>query len=1425
MRVALLVAVVVLSAPATASAQFGPLAGGPVAAYSMDQGAGTALPDVSGTGNNGIIAGATWITGGRFGSALNFNGATHMVSVADSASLDLTTGMTQEAWVRPSALGGDWRTVLLKERPGGLVYSLYAHGTDSTNVPMTEISINGAATVAGTSTLPLGVWTHIASTYDGATMRFFVNGVQVAQRAQTGSIVTSTGALRIGANTIWREAFVGDIDEVRIYNRGLTAAEIQGDMNQPVGVVDGQPPTAPSNLTATGSMTNAQLSWTAATDNVSVARYNVHRATTPGFAPTAANRIAQPAGTGYTDTPPAGTYYYKVTAEDGSGNVGPASNEASAQVGDLQAPSAPGTLSATGAIGRATLSWGAASDNVGVVRYNVHRSTTAGFTPSAANRIAQPTGTGLTDTVAAGTYFYKVTAEDAAGNVGPPTNEASAVVTVDTQAPTVPANLTAAAAGQTVNLTWAASSDNAGVARYNVHRSTSAGFTPSAANRIGQPGSTSFADGGLPAGTYFYKVTAEDAAGNVSDASNQASATVTVTQPSGLVAAYGFDEGTGTTTADQSGNGNGGSLSNTVWSTAGKFNNALSFNGSARVNVNDSASLRLTSGMTLEAWVRPSALGDWRTVVLKERTGWYAYALYANTDSGRPSGHVFTTADHDLRGTGSLAVNAWTHLAVTYNGSVLALYVNGAQVSSQPATGAIAANTGPLRIGGNAIWGEHYVGLIDEVRIYNRALSASEIQGDMDRSVTVDVTPPTVTNRTPSPGGAGVNVGSAVTATFSEAMRASSITASAFTLEDELGASVPATATYDAATSTATLRPQGALGYGTTYRATVKAGAATDLSGNPLAGDATWTFSTEASPPQILVVGAAANPFASYLGEILRNEGLDAFTTLDVSLITPALLNEFDIVLLGQTPLNASQVSALTNWVNAGGNLIAMRPDKQLAGLLGLTDAGTTLSNTYLRVDTTQAPGTGIVGSTIQFHGTADRYNLNGARAVATLFSNAATATTNPAVTLRSVGSSGGEAAAFAYDLTRSVVYTRQGNPAWAGLERDGASGVRPSDMFFPDWLDTSRIAVPQADEQQRLLANLITQMERDRMPLPRFWYLPRGEKAAVAMSGDDHSPVTGPGGTVSHFERYKTLSPAGCSVADWECLRSTSYLYPSASITNAQAASYVSQGFELGLHPEFGSCPLPPFDLEDIAASFDNQLAAWRAKYTSLPVPVSSRSHCVAWFDWASAAKMERERGSRLDANYYHYPGSWIGSRPGFMNGGGFPMRFADLDGTQIDVYQQNTNITDESGQAYQPTIDALLDNAIGPNGYYGVFGANMHTDNVAPHGGAEAIVASALARGVPVISYKQLLDWVDGRNASTIRSMDWDAGVFTFTTTIASGARGLQTMLPTRGPAGTLSALTCGGSPKAFTVQTIKGVDYAMFDAVNGTCRGTYS
>ena len=104
--------------------------------------------------------------------------------------------------------------------------------------------------------------------------------------------------------------------------------------------------------------------------------------------------------------------------------------------------------------------------------------------------------------------------------------------TEDTQAPTAPGSLTATpGANGTVSLAWTASTDNIGVAIYDVYRSTTSGFTPSVANQIGTSTGTSYPDSGLAAGTYYYVVKAEDAAANLSPASAQASATVQSTQP------------------------------------------------------------------------------------------------------------------------------------------------------------------------------------------------------------------------------------------------------------------------------------------------------------------------------------------------------------------------------------------------------------------------------------------------------------------------------------------------------------------------------------------------------------------------------------------------------------------------------------------------------------------------------------------------------------------------------------------------------------------------------------------------------------------------------------------------------------------------------------------------------------------------------
>jgi Concanavalin A-like lectin/glucanases superfamily/Chitobiase/beta-hexosaminidase C-terminal domain/Family of unknown function (DUF6298)/Putative collagen-binding domain of a collagenase len=214
---------------------------GLVAAFGFNEGTGTTVTDVSGNNNNGTISGATWTTQGRYGAALGFDGANDWITINDAPSLDLTTGLTLEAWVFPAATQTGWRTVVQKEQPNGTTY--YLHANSEMNAPATGVFVGNEQQLSGSSPLPENTWTHLAATYDGSQMRLYVNGVQVAARSQSGVVATSTGALRIGGNSVWGEYFIGWIDEVRIYNRSLSLAEIQQDMITAIG--SGGTPSSP----------------------------------------------------------------------------------------------------------------------------------------------------------------------------------------------------------------------------------------------------------------------------------------------------------------------------------------------------------------------------------------------------------------------------------------------------------------------------------------------------------------------------------------------------------------------------------------------------------------------------------------------------------------------------------------------------------------------------------------------------------------------------------------------------------------------------------------------------------------------------------------------------------------------------------------------------------------------------------------------------------------------------------------------------------------------------------------------------------------------------------------------------------------------------------------------------------------------------
>ena len=711
---------------------------GLVAAYGFEETSGTAVTDASPANNPGTIAGAAARTAnGKIGRAIDFDGVNDYVSVADANSLDLTTGMTLEAWVQLDTVSS-WRTTILKEKPGTLSYALYANSSSAR--PQGEIVTGtGAGTdrVAGVGpALTAGAWTHLALTYDNAQLRLYKNGVQVVQTASTGAIQASALPLRIGGNTIWGEYTDGRIDEVRVYNRALSAAEITTDMTTPVGgggppPPDTTPPTVSVSSPAAGASVQGTIPVNAtAGDDVGVAGVQF----TLDGAPLGAEDTSSPYSVSWnTGTVANGPHDLRAVARDAAGNVTTSAAVTVTVANDITAPTVGVSAPAEGATVSGTTPVNAtAGDNIGVAGVQ--------FTLDGANLGAEDTAAPYsvswnTSTAGNGPHALRAIARDAAGNT---TTSAPVNVTVanDITPPTV--SVSAPAAGATLTGTTPVSADAAdNIAVAGVQ------FTLDGANLGAEdtaaPYSVSWNTATATNGAHALRAIARDAAGN---STTSAPVTVTVSNAAppvtGLVAAYGFEETTGTAVTDSSGTGNPGTIGGGAARTAaGKIGRAIDFDGvSGMVSIPDANSLDLTTGMTLEAWVQPDTLNSWREVILKERPGSLTYSLYANTSSNRPQSDISTTAGDKSAGiTPKLAAAAWTHLAATYDGANLRLYKNGVLVTTTAAPGALVTSANPLRIGGNTIWGEYFDGRIDEVRVYNRALSAAEITADMTKPV------------------------------------------------------------------------------------------------------------------------------------------------------------------------------------------------------------------------------------------------------------------------------------------------------------------------------------------------------------------------------------------------------------------------------------------------------------------------------------------------------------------------------------------------------------------------------------------------------------------------------------------------------------------------------------------------------------------
>ncbi|HQU85580.1 MAG TPA: sialidase domain-containing protein, partial [Pyrinomonadaceae bacterium] len=210
--------------------------------------------DSSSSGNNGVSQGSTAFTVGKVGQAFKFDGtAPSQVNISDSQSLRPTTAVTVEGWINPSPSQSGFQGVLFKGNTGsagGQPYSLFLSGVTHNLVVRVGNDSNFQAfgSVAG---IPTDVFSHVAFTYDGTNVRIYINGVLDSTNASTiGTLAqANTQDLRIGGLG-GSFNFTGSADEIGIYNRALTEAEIQSIANAGLGGKVKAQSTVPSNLAA-----------------------------------------------------------------------------------------------------------------------------------------------------------------------------------------------------------------------------------------------------------------------------------------------------------------------------------------------------------------------------------------------------------------------------------------------------------------------------------------------------------------------------------------------------------------------------------------------------------------------------------------------------------------------------------------------------------------------------------------------------------------------------------------------------------------------------------------------------------------------------------------------------------------------------------------------------------------------------------------------------------------------------------------------------------------------------------------------------------------------------------------------------------------------------------------------------------------------
>lgn len=578
-------------------------------------------------------------------------------------------------------------------------------------------------------------------------------------------------------------------------------------------------------------------------------------------------------------------------------------------------------------------------------------------------------------------------------------------------------------------------------------------------------------------------------------------------------------------------------------------------------------------------------------------------------------------------------------------------------------------------------------------------------------------------------------------------------------------------------------------------------------------------------PEKPILILATQKNFGTYTGEILKAEGFNEYIidSLNSGNIDNSYLSQFDLVILAEPVAELNSLGIIRNYVNNGGNLIAFQPSQSSFDLFGIERVQGDLKCRYLSIDTSAMEGKSLYSGRILIHAIAEKYEIKDARVVAWFCDNQLAEHKFPAVVANSFGR--GHTVAFLYGLPQNIVYTRQGNPEFPGIEKDGIPGLRAMDLFTDGWVDPSENTKNQSDVQMALLSHCIEFMMNNNKPLPRLWYFPDTLKCLVTLTNDGEFR-----GENDFETQFRDIDSMGCGMS--------LYVMETGKVTKQWAERWSSKGFEISGHPDNTKEAGSP-----VWHDVENELTCKMKEISDL-YGIPMRTVVNHWFVWcgkdnlgraefAAQAEIEANHGLEMDINYAHYDNNSsqdhflgpLGINQGNFTGSGLPMRFATSNGKILNIFQHLNNVYD---QQYNENHDAegffscfrgLMDRSIRDE-VYSFISVKSHNDEYyfskAP---LRRMLAYADSNGIPVWTAAHLLEFIKVRDEAGFSGINRTGNDLEFNLNSSiTGKNGLTFMVPFRHGCEVARKVTIDGKVVSLIIRRVRGNDYVLGTVVSG-------